>query len=356
MNERWIGILGGGQLGRMLALAGYPLGLRFRIYDPDPHAPAGMLAEHIAAAYDDVDALHRFVQGLEVVTYEFENVPVQTAQQLQQQCPVYPPPVALEKAQDRLVEKQFFQQVGIPTPLFAAVASLDELEAAIGQVGGLPAVLKTRRWGYDGKGQVVLQTQQQVASAWEHLGGVACILEQRIVFTRELSILAVRGRDGTIACYPLVENIHQQGILHRSLAPAANVSAALQQQAEEYARRLVQDLDYVGVVALELFETANNGLLANEMAPRVHNSGHWTIEGAQTSQFANHLRAILGLPLGATAATGQCEMTNMLGTLPESSSVLAQPNTYLHLYGKAPRPGRKLGHITTVVRPLTGGQ
>ncbi len=353
MTTTTIGILGAGQLGRMLALAGYPLGLRFRFFDPAPASPASHLAEQICAPYDDEGALRRFAEGLALVTYEFENVPVAAARLLERHLPVYPPPAALEAAQDRLAEKQFFQRLGIPTPPFAAVDDRAGLDAAVRQLG-LPAVLKTRRMGYDGKGQALLRSPEDAADAWRQLGGQPLILEAHVPFTRELSIIAVRGRDGATACYPLVENLHRGGILRRSVAPAPDVTPELQEQAERYAARALDALQYVGVLAIELFEVPgaagcgahSPALLANEMAPRVHNSGHWTIEGAATSQFENHLRATLGLPLGSTAARGHAAMLNLIGATPEPAAVLALPEAHLHCYGKEPRPGRKLGHIT----------
>lgn len=326
----------------MLALAGYPLGLRFRFFDPTPNAPAGQLAEQVVADYADQATLRNFAQGVDIITYEFENVPLETAQWLGQFAPVYPPPAALHTAQDRLNEKTLFTQLGLPTPAFACVNSLAELRAAV-QTINLPAVLKTRRLGYDGKGQFVLKAETDVASAWQALGGVPLILERFIAFERELSVLAVRGRDGATAFYPLVENQHAAGILRLSQAPV-NLPG-LQSAAEEYAQRIIQHLNYVGLLAIEFFEK-DGQLLANEMAPRVHNSGHWTIEGAGTSQFENHLRAILGWPLGPTQMRGHAAMLNLIGELPSVSQILAIPNAHLHLYGKAARPGRKLGHIT----------
>lgn len=354
-----IGILGGGQLGRMLALAGYPLGLRFRFFDQSADAPAGHLAELIVADYTDRDSLKSFSEGLDVVTYEFENVPVESARFLSERLSVYPPPMALEVSQDRLTEKRFFQSLGIPTPRFISVDSKADLEKAVAEIG-LPSVLKTRRFGYDGKGQFVLRESGDIAPAWESLGRAPLILEEYIAFERELSILAVRGRDGSSTFYPLVENHHRHGILQLSLAPAPRLTASLQQKAESYARRVLEALDYVGVLAIELFEVGGE-LLASEMAPRVHNSGHWTIEGAQTSQFENHLRAILGWPLGSTAARGASAMLNLIGTTPAIEDVLKIPGAHLHLYGKAPRPGRKLGHLSVCtedpsIRELLLGQ
>jgi len=339
-----IGILGGGQLGRMLALAGYPMGLRFRFLDPSPNAPGGELAEHICDDYGHPEALSRFAEGLDLVTYEFENVPVDSAHFLEERTPVHPAPAALEVAQDRLTEKSFFQQLNIPVPPFANVETREELEAAVATIG-LPSVLKTRRFGYDGKGQQVLREQTDIATAWENLGGVPLILEGFIPFERELSIIAARSRTGETAFYPLVENHHREGILRLSLAPAPGDITRLQAQAQEYASRLLEALNYCGVLAIEFFEHKGE-LIVNEFAPRVHNSGHWTIEGAVTSQFENHLRAVLGWPLGSTEANGYSAMVNIIGTLPDTQAVLAVSGAHLHLYDKAPIPGRKIGHIT----------
>ncbi|HXG92583.1 MAG TPA: 5-(carboxyamino)imidazole ribonucleotide synthase [Blastocatellia bacterium] len=339
-----IGILGGGQLGRMLALAGYPLGLKFRVLDLSSEVPAGHLAELMVADFNDTDALKRFAAGLDLVTYEFENVPVDAARYLNRRVPVYPPPQALEASQDRITEKTFFDSLGIPTPPFTRVDTWDDLRNAIHSIG-LPAVLKTRRYGYDGKGQFILSKTEDASMAWQSLGGVPLILEGYVAFEREVSILAVRSRSGETTFYPIVENHHQNGILRLSLCPAPGASSELQSQAEDYAARVLKELNYVGVLAIEFFQREGK-LFANEMAPRVHNSGHWTIEGAETSQFENHLRAILGLPLGSTATVGYSAMLNLIGIIPERRAVLAMPNTHLHLYGKAPRPSRKLGHIT----------
>lgn len=338
-----VGVLGAGQLGRMLALAGYPLGLRFRFLDPTPDAPAGQLAEQVIGDYHDTDTLAEFAAGCNVITYEFENVPVQTARFLDQHLPVFPPPPALQVSQDRLIEKQFFNQLGIPTSPFAGVDSLAALEAAVAEIG-LPAVLKTRRFGYDGKGQAVLRKPADLAPAWAELGGVPLILEAWLPFDRELSIIVATNHTHS-TFYPLVENHHRDGILRLSIAPAPELNLQLQQQAHNYATSILTALNYVGVFAIELFQLGEH-LLANEMAPRVHNSGHWTIEGAATSQFDNHLRAIVGLPLGSTAALGHSAMLNIIGELPDLAAVAAIPYTHLHLYGKQPRPNRKLGHVT----------
>ena len=339
-----IGILGGGQLGYMLALAGYPLGLHFRFLDPSPEAPVGRIAQRVTANYTDEAALEKFASGLELVTYEFENVPVEAARFLSERVPVYPPPAALEAAQDRLAEKSLFRKLGIPTTEFAPVSNAAEFEAAVKTIG-LPAVLKTSRMGYDGKGQWILLTAEDVAKAKSELPSVKLILERFVPFTRELSVLAVRCRTGESAIYPLVENHHRSGILRLSLAPAQRLDPDIQRAAERAAHRILESLKYIGVLAIEFFEHQGE-LLANEMAPRVHNSGHWTIEGAVTSQFENHLRAVLGLPLGSTGPAGHCAMLNLIGDLPDSAEVLAVPDAHLHLYGKSPRPGRKLGHVT----------
>jgi 5-(carboxyamino)imidazole ribonucleotide synthase len=339
-----VGIVGGGQLGRMLALAGIPLGIRCRVLDPAADAATDPVAERVVGEYDDYAALADFVRGLDAVTYEFENVPVRTTRWLTERVPVYPPSEALEVAQDRVLEKQFFVRTGIPVPEFRAVDTRADLDAAVAAIG-LPAMLKTRRFGYDGKGQRLLRTAADVATAWQLLGGRPLILEQHVPFDREASILAVRGRDGATAFYPLIENEHQSGILVRSRAPAPGVDVALRTRAEGYAAAALDALGYVGVLAIEFFVVGGR-LLANEMAPRVHNSGHWTIEGAQTSQFENHLRAVVGWPLGSTAAVGESLMLNLIGTAPDPAAVLAVPGAHLHLYGKSARPGRKLGHVT----------
>ena len=338
-----IGILGGGQLGYMLALAGYPLDFHFRFLDPSPQTPVGRIAPRVTAEYTDFEALEKFAHGLELVTYEFENVPVEAVRFLQKMIPVYPAPRALETAQDRRSEKSLFGKLGIPTTEFALVNSGDDLDQAVRELG-LPSVLKTCRLGYDGKGQWVLQTREDVQRAKQDLPSVPLVLEKFVNFSRELSILAVRGRSGETAFYPLVENHHRLGILRLSLAPAPRLPAALQREAEDAARRVLEELDYVGVLAIELFE-CHGHLLANEMAPRVHNSGHWSIEGAVTSQFENHLRAVAGLPLGDTRALGHSAMLNLIGELPDPSELLAIPDAHLHVYGKTLRPGRKVGHV-----------
>jgi 5-(carboxyamino)imidazole ribonucleotide synthase len=339
-----IGILGGGQLGYMLALAGYPLGLHFRFLDPSPEAPVGRIAARFTVPFDDRKALEKFASGLELVTYEFENVPVESVRYLEKLVPVLPTPSALEAAQDRLVEKRLFQKIGIPTTEYIAPKVGEELEPLVRKLG-YPVIIKTRRLGYDGKGQWILRNADGLAAAREELPKVPLLLERFVPFERELSVLAARSRAGDIVIYPLVENRHRDGILRLSLAPAPSVDAGVQRAAEEAVRSLLEELKYVGVLAIELFEH-DGRLLANEMAPRVHNSGHWTIEGAITSQFENHLRAVTGLPLGPATPMGYSAMVNLIGELPATQDVLRVPDAHLHLYGKAPRPARKLGHVT----------
>ena len=341
-----VGILGGGQLGRMMALAGYPLGLRFRFLEPKSPSPADGLGEVVRADYDDEEALLAFADGLDVVTYEFENVPVGSATLLRERLPVHPAPPALRMAQDRLAEKQGFEALGIPTAPFHPVDTRDGLDEAVGHLG-LPAVLKTRRFGYDGKGQRVLESHADLDPAWDELGGRPLILERFIDFSRELSQVAVRCADGTVAFYPLVENEHRDGILVLTRAPAPVVGDRMRETARGYVRSILEDLDYVGVVALELFQDGDH-LLANEMAPRVHNSGHWTQDGAWCSQFENHVRAVAGLPLGRTDVRQPTAMRNVLGSEPEVADLLRIPGVHVHLYDKASRPGRKLGHVNVV--------
>jgi 5-(carboxyamino)imidazole ribonucleotide synthase len=316
-----VGCIGGGQLGRMLALAGAPLDVRMRFLDPAPDACAGAVGELVVAAYDDDTGLDRLAAGADVVTYEFENVPVEAARRVG----AIPDQRALEQGQDRLVEKELFRRLGIATARFG---SLDDT--------GLPALVKSRRLGYDGKGQ------RRVGSP-EPLGADE-LAEEIVPFDRELSIVAVRGRDGATAFYPLAENEHRGGILAITRAPAPD---APQREAEEIATRLLDELAYVGVIAIELFEV-DGALLANEFAPRVHNTGHWTIDGAETSQFENHLRAVLGLPLGSTAPCGASVMANLVGGEPPLERLLGVPGAHVHLYGKEPRAGRKVGHVTLV--------
>jgi 5-(carboxyamino)imidazole ribonucleotide synthase len=337
-----IGVLGAGQLGRMLGLAARPLDVDCRFYDTVPGAPAAAVGALTVGRWDDADALARWAEGLDVVTLEFENVPAEAVRRLAAHVPVYPPPVALETAQDRLPEKECFRRGGIPTAPFAAASGPAELSAALA-TSGVPAVLKTRRMGYDGKGQRVLRDAGEAADAWSALGA-PLIAEGLVRFARELSVIAVRGRGGETGVYPLVENVHREGILRSSRAPAPRADA-LAGQAEAHVEFLLRELDYVGVLAVEFFDV-DGQLVANEMAPRVHNTGHWTIEGAETSQFENHVRAVCGLPLGSTRARGPSAMLNLIGDIPSTEAVLAVPGAHLHLYGKAPRARRKVGHVT----------
>src|SRR6478609_4885753 len=332
------GILGGGQLGRMIALAGYPLGVTSTVLEPAVGSSAAQVCGHVAGEFDDFQALYELAKASDAVTFEFENVPVESARWLAERVPVFPPPRALEVSQERLAEKQFFQSLGIPTPPFAAVETESDFRQAVAEIG-LPAVLKTRRFGYDGKGQAVLRTPADAEAAWLKLGGRPLILEGFVPFDRELSLVAVRGRDGQIVTYPLIENTHIDGILHRSIAPAPDLGEELSERAAEFAARVLTELDYVGVLTIEWFQDGPR-LLANEMAPRVHNSGHWTIEGALTSQFENHARAVCGLPLGRPDAVGHSCMFNFIGRVPPAAAVLAHPEAHLHHYGKADRPGR----------------
>jgi len=328
----------------MIALAGYPLGQRFVFLDPGADSSAGHVGSLRVGTYDDEERLSELARKSDVVTYEFENVPVASARFLNELVPVYPPPVALEVSQDRLDEKQFFAKLGIPTPPFAPVSSQEELTQAVARIG-LPVVIKTRRFGYDGKGQMVLRTEADVARAWEALGAALLIVEGLVPFDRELSIIGVRSKTGETRFWPLVENEHRDGILRVSIPKSDVWTPELQARAEKHAAEVMNVLGYVGVLAIELF-MKDGELLANEMAPRVHNSGHWTIEGAETSQFENHVRAILGLPLGSTRMIGVSAMINAIGKLPPKDRVLAVEGAHLHAYGKDAAPGRKLGHVT----------
>ena len=338
-----IGILGGGQLARMLALAGAPLGLRFLVVDSVADACAGQVAPLVHANWRDFDALADFARCIDVATFDFENVPADTARWLSERTRVFPNPRALATSQDRLAEKTLFQRIGLATPAFAVVDSLSDLERAVPQVG-LPAILKTRRLGYDGKGQYRLRSAADIAPAWQALAGAPALREAFVPVDRVWAGVAVRGRDGELRSYPLTRNWHADGILSASLAPAPH-SDALLPVALAHARRLAEELDYVGTFALELF-VRDGELLGNEMAPRVHNSGHWTIEGAAASQFENHVRAVCGLPLGDTDALGVSVMLNWIGELPSARAVLAEPRAHWHDYGKTPRAGRKVGHAT----------
>ena len=339
-------VLGGGQLGRMLALAAVPLGVDVRTLDPTPDATAGAVSVLTVGALDDLDALRAAAAGAEVVTFEWEGVPADGVRALERDGWIVRPAAdALEVSQDRMAEKKLFTELEIPVAPYAAVASRSDLAVAAAAIG-TPAILKTCRGGYDGKGQATLTTPADIDAAWADLGPAgALVIEARIPFDRELSILAVRAVDGDIRTWPLVENHHRDGILRTSRAPAEAVTDALQATADGYARALLDHFQYVGVLTVELFQVGDT-LLANEMAPRVHNSGHWTIEASTTSQFENHVRAVLGWPLGETTVGGPSAMINCIGALPDPAAVLGLPGVHLHRYGKAPRPGRKVGHLT----------
>lgn len=350
MNERRqpvLGVLGGGQLARMLALVAAPLGVKTLVVDSAVDACAKQVAPLVVADWTDYAALEAFAAQVDVVTFDFENVPAETAHWLAERVAVFPAPQALAVAQDRLAEKTLFRECGLSTPEFMTVDTREQLDQALAAIGA-PAILKTRRLGYDGKGQFRLREPADAGAAWAALGAQASkhglILEAFVPFERELSVIAVRGRDGDFRTWPLTRNWHVDGVLSMSLAPAPDIDQ-LQRRATELARTLAERLEYVGVFALELF-VKDGELLGNEMAPRVHNSGHWTIEGAHTSQFENHVRAVLGLPLGDTGARGVSAMFNWIGELPDAASLLRVVDAHWHDYGKQARPGRKVGHAT----------
>ncbi len=345
-----IGILGAGQLGRMLALAGYPLGLEFRFFDSNKVSPARSLGEFVNGDFNDAEALKKFANGLSLVTTEFENIDISAVKKMEEDVVFYPGTKAVSISQDRLQEKEFFNGIGIKTAPFAKVDSLPELIDA-GKKLGYPLILKTRRLGYDGKGQIVVKSESHAAECYKTLGGNDLIAEGFVKFSRELSVIAVRSVAGETAFYPLNINTHMSGILSKTVVSSELVSTEIQKKAEALAQKAVAALNYVGVLVIELFET-DSGLVVNEMAPRVHNSGHWSIEGANSSQFENHLRAVCSMPLGSTATYGHCAMINILNTKPDMNVVRRIPGAKLHWYGKEPRPGRKLGHVTFVESSL----
>lgn len=340
-----IGILGGGQLGRMMALAGIPLNLSFSFYESTENCPSACVGTVFGDAQHSTESLDAFIESADVFTYEFENIPAAWVERIAAQKPVFPGVKSLATSQNRLNEKALFTKLNIPTARHAAIYSREDLVAAVEQIG-TPLVIKTVTLGYDGKGQFVLRQASQVDEAWAELGTQTPLMAEAFVpFSRELSIIAVRDQAGAIYCYPLTQNVHHHGILSHSIAPAPSITAALQTDAERYIRSIVTELGHVGVMTLELFDTPQ-GLVANETAPRVHNSGHWTIEGASCSQFENHIRAVAGLPIGATHCNQPVAMINIIGKHPASTDILAEPDMHLHLYGKSERDGRKLGHIT----------
>ena len=343
-----VGILGGGQLARMIALAGHPLGVRCRVIDPSPDAPAAVVAEHVHGELTDPEALARFADGIGVVTCEIEHLSDLALDTFKGDAEMRPSPDAVRVSRDRLDEKTFVRRCGVATADFVAVDDEADLERAAKELG-FPFLLKTRVNGYDGRGQARVRSPEEASAALEELAPAPLLAEALVPFDRELSVVAARSTTGEFAVYPVGENHHAEGILRWTLAPAPNLPDALRTRIEAMARDLMTALDYVGVLTIELFQVGIE-LLVNEFAPRVHNSGHWTIEGAETSQFENHLRAVLGLPLGSTAATGQWVMFNLLGTTPDPARVLEIEGAHLHLYGKEPRPGRKLGHVTCRVQ------
>jgi 5-(carboxyamino)imidazole ribonucleotide synthase len=337
-----VGIVGGGQLGRMLALAGYPLGLDFLFLDRSDDTPAARVAPSLVGEFTDRKLLRELARRSEVLTFDWENISLDSLRALGREARIAPPLAALAMSQDRLEEKRLFAKLGIPTTRHAAVDSPASLARALRSVG-LPGVLKTRRLGYDGKGQAVVRSADDAARAFEAMQGAPLIYEEFVPFDFEVSILGARSRRGEVAVYPLNRNLHREGILRLTRAPWD--APSLQRRAAAHLRRVLAHYDYEGVLNIEFFVRGSR-LIANETAPRVHNSGHWTIEGAATSQFENHLRAILGLPLGATTARGHAAMVNLIGSLPLRDAVLALPEAHWHDYGKAPRPGRKVGHVT----------
>jgi len=339
-----VGIVGAGQLGQMMALAGYPLGLDFLFLDPADGPPAARLAPVLKHAFTDVEALTSLAHRCEVVTIDWENVSVAALRGLRRDTRVSPPPAAIAIAQDRVSEKRLFEKLGIRTTRWRAVDSRRQLEQAARAIG-LPGVVKTRRMGYDGKGQAVVRSAADLDAAWDRLGEAPLLYEELVPFDLEVSVIGVRSRSGECRVYPLNHNLHAGGILRLTRAPYGN--ARLNRLAGQHLLTALEHLRYVGVLTIEFFVRSGR-LVANEMAPRVHNSGHWTIEGAVTSQFENHLRAILGLPLGATRALGHSAMINLIGTMPGRPQLLMHPGVHLHDYGKEPRPGRKLGHLTVV--------
>jgi 5-(carboxyamino)imidazole ribonucleotide synthase len=344
-----IGILGSGQLGRMLALAAANLGFKCHIFAPDPHSPAfDVVHQTTCANYTDTPALERFAASVDVVTYEFENVPAETATFLAARIPVLPDPKVLATTQDRLAEKDFVAALGIGTAPYAAIATPADLSAAIERIG-LPAVLKTRRFGYDGKGQAAIKNGTAPDAAWREVGGQPCILEAFVPFAREVSVVAARAHDGTVQCFDVTENEHREHILKVSRVPAA-LSDTTAQEARRIAETIAHKFAYVGVLAVEMFVLRDGSLLVNEIAPRVHNSGHWTLDGASVSQFEQHIRAVAGWPLGIPIRHGRVEMINLIGSEVEDYCAwLEVPGAAVRLYGKAVvRPGRKMGHVTRV--------
>lgn len=348
-----IGVLGAGQLGQMLALSGYPLSNRFSFFDTTG-SPSAEIGETLCDPSGD--QLESFLSQVDLVTYEFEHLPLDLVKRVAERKALYPGVEALRVCQNREAEKALFDRLNIPVAAYRVVESAEQLAQAcqvLMQQGAAAVVAKSITEGYDGKGQAVLKDPSEAETAWQQIGHSRLIVEAFVDFVREVSIIAVRGRQGDVVFYPLAENHHAEGILRYSLAPLPDVTDAVQHQAEAYIHQLLDSLDYVGVLTLELFQCADGRLLANEMAPRVHNSGHWTQNGSITSQFENHLRAIQALPLGSTKAIKPTCMINIIGQMGDTQHILALEGVHLHLYGKSERPGRKLGHINVVADDLT---
>lgn len=343
-----VGILGGGQLALMLAQSVQKLGVRCTVLDPDEGCCASTICEQIVGAYDDPEALRNLAECSEVVTYEFENVPAAAAEVIRPLRPIHPNPDALGYAQDRHHERTMFGELDIAIPNYRAIDDVESLQAALDELG-TPAILKARTLGYDGKGQVLINDAKNAAEAFATIGSVPAILDQFVEFTRELSIVATRSVSGDIVYYPLSENVHRGGILRVSKAPAREVNAKLTEQSHHAAKQILERFDYVGTLAVEFFQIGSGDdatLVANEIAPRVHNTGHWTIEGAQTSQFENHMRAVMGMELGSAEPIGCSAMVNIIGDEPRKGALESMPEAHVHMYGKAPRAGRKIGHVT----------
>lgn len=347
MSVQRIGIIGGGQLAQMLAHSVKHLGIQCAVLDPNPDCCARSECEHIQAQYDDIEALKKLAQWSDVVTYEFENVSASAAV-IEDIVEIHPSTKALAIAQDRHIERSMFRDLGIAIPEYEPVDGVESLEAALRSIG-TPAILKARRLGYDGKGQVLINDPSKATEALNTIGDVPAILDKFVEFERELSLVAVRNAQGTIGFYPLAQNVHRGGILRVSKAPARDVSTALKAQAQDAATKILEHFDYVGVLAIEFFQIGSGDdahLVANEIAPRVHNTGHWTIEGAKVSQFENHMRAVMGMELGSCEPIGHSAMVNIIGSEPRAGSLDAMPEAFVHMYGKEPRAGRKIGHVT----------
>ncbi len=347
MSIQRVGIIGGGQLAQMLAQSVKHLGVQCTVLDPNPACCARSTCEQIVGDYDDIESLKQLAAGSEVVTYEFENVSASAAV-IEDIAEIHPSTQALGVAQDRHLERSMFRELGIAIPRYEPVDGVESLEAALQSIG-TPAILKARRLGYDGKGQVLINDPDHAPDALHTIGDVPAILDQFVAFERELSIVAARDTLGNIVFYPLAENVHRGGILRVSKAPARDVSDALVAQAQDAARKILEKFSYVGVLAVEFFQIGKGDdahLVANEIAPRVHNTGHWTIEGAQTSQFENHMRAVMGMELGSADPIGHSAMVNIIGNEPRPGALDAMPEAFVHMYGKEPRAGRKIGHVT----------